>query len=486
MKKIIAITLLLTLVLTLCACGKEEKTTDSTGGNGIDGVLSIGYSRMDITPTEAVPLAGYGNTSQRVSSGFLDYLMTTCVAYTGPDGTTVLQYQNDLISSSDSWIASLKKEISYATDVPVDNIIIAATHTHSAPDVYNSEFDSIARYLTKLSKTMVECGKAAMADRKPATSMKIGSITLPVNTLNFIRHYNLDDGTVAGDNFGIFTGNTILSHTHDADSVMQVVRLDREDGETVALINWQAHPHRANGNGKEVYYSMTSDIVGALRDKMEKELGCKVAYYTGASGNINSHSKVTAENITDDYKEQGEALADYAIQCYNENLTDAELGDVKILKKTYTGTVNHTEDDKVAAAQIVKQEWETNNNFTKATELARQYGLNSPYHASGIISKAALGATYDVNMWVYTIGDLAFATAPYEMFDENGVTIKEGSPYEATFVITCCNGALGYIPSVEGYTNNCYGANTGKFISGTGEILADEYVALLEELYNAK
>ena len=117
--------------------------------------------------------------------------------------------------------------------------------------------------------------------------------------------------------------------------------------------------------------------------------------------------------------------------------------------------------------------------------MAKQLGLNSYHHANGIITKAELDETYDVEMWAYTIGDLAFVTAPYEMFDESGAAIKEGSPYKATFVITCCNGAIGYIPSIEGYTNNCYGANTGKFIPGTGEILASEYVALLTELKNS-
>ena len=30
-------------------------------------LMKIGYARIDITPTEPVPLAGYGNTSRRIS-----------------------------------------------------------------------------------------------------------------------------------------------------------------------------------------------------------------------------------------------------------------------------------------------------------------------------------------------------------------------------------------------------------------------------------
>jgi len=482
MKKVIAVLLLLALALTICACGKEEVVSETTGGNSQGGVLSIGYSRVDITPKEDLPLGGYGDSELRMSRGYLDYLTATCIAYTGADGTTVLQFQTDLLGSYAGWFEKIKLSIKRETGIAVENIMIAATHTHSGPDVGLTQYESVARYKIQLSDAMVECAKEALADRKAAAGMKMGSITLPVNTMNFIRHYKLSNKTVAGDNFGDFSGGSILGHTHDADSVMQVVKLERQDGDPIVLVNWQAHPHRANGQNREVYYSMTSDIVGAMRDKFEKETGCKFAYYTGASGNINSHSNITKENITKNYEEQGKALADYAIQCYNESLTEAALGDVKIQMKVYTGTVNHTEDGKLEAAYKVRNEWIASKNMEAVARLAKQLGLNSYHHANAIITKAGLEDTLDVKMWAYTIGDLAFVTAPYEMFDESGAYIKEHSPYKATFVVTCCNDVLGYIPSIEGYNNNCYGANTGKFVPGTGEILADEYVNLLKDL----
>ena len=52
-----------------------------------------------------------------------------------------------------------------------------------------------------------------------------------------------------------------------------------------------------------------------------------------------------------------------------------------------------------------------------------------------------------------------------------------------TIVITMCNGHLGYIPSELGYSYNSYGANTGKFVSGTAEQLAEQYISMLNGLY---
>ena len=89
-------------------------------------------------------------------------------------------------------------------------------------------------------------------------------------------------------------------------------------------------------------------------------------------------------------------------------------------------------------------------------------------------------------MYAFSVGELGFVTAPYEMFDTQGVTIKEESPFPATFVITCCNDGLGYIPSMEGFNNNTYEANNGKFMPGTGEALAEEYVKMLQSLYETK
>ncbi len=484
MKKLIAIVLLLVMVLTLCACNKESGGNDD-GGNAADpltGVFSMGYSRVNITPDYSVPLGGYGNTSERMSNGFYSYLFATCVVFSDESGNTVMIFQNDLSGCNKGVMDPIKEEISKETGIPVGNIMVAGTHTHSAPDMGNTAESSIMTYRQDVKKWMIQAAKEAMADRAEVTKLTTGRIQLPANTLNFIRHYVTEAGTVKGDNFGDLDTSTIVAHVRDADADMQVIRFERKDTKAVSMINWQTHPHRGGGSKN---LNMTADLVGAFRDKYEKNTGDLFVYYTGASGNINPSSRISDENVTSDFKEQGEALADYAIQCFNENMTESSLGKVQMMPYTFSGEVNHTEDYKVGYAQTVNLEWTTNNNFTAAVKLANQYGINSPYHAAGIISKAQLGKTYDVEMYAFCIGDaVGFVTAPYEMYSEQGEYIKEYSPFEHTVVITCCNNGIGYIPSVEGYDNNSYGANTGKFVSGTGELLAEQYVAMLKELYD--
>ncbi len=483
MKKLIAIALLLAMTLTLCACGEDKKEDNDSAKNSLDGIYSLGYARVNITPQQyAVPLAGYGNTQNRMSQGLLSYLYTTCIAMTDAEGDTVLLFQNDLEGTYADVIDPIRATIADKVGVPVENVIVAATHTHSAPDYVNNKVDTVATFCSDLQKWMVQAAEEAMTDRKEITGLSSGSIQIPANTLNFTRHYTTEAGIVKGDNFGDLVDSPYTGHVRDADSELQIVRFLRKDADPISILNWQTHPHRTGGGTK---YDMSADLVGALQEKYTKNTGDLTIYFTGASGNINPSSRISSENITADFKEQGEALADYAIQCFKENLTEQSVGDIQIQNYTFVGTVNHTEDDKLDYAKEVQLEWTTNNDFTAAVKLANQYGINSPYHANGIINKAKLGATYEVNICAISIGKaVGFVTAPYEMYSEQGEYIKEESPFASTVVVTMCNGHLGYIPSELGYSYNSYGANTGKFISGTAELLAEQYVSMLNTLYN--
>ena len=65
--------------------------------------LRVGYARTDITPTEPVPLRGYGNASHRMSERVLSPLCATCLAVTDGRGETVLIYALDLCECTLPW-----------------------------------------------------------------------------------------------------------------------------------------------------------------------------------------------------------------------------------------------------------------------------------------------------------------------------------------------------------------------------------------------
>jgi len=402
------------------------------------GDIRVGFGRVDISPDFSVPLRGYGDSATRLSTGIADRIYTTCIAFTDSDGDTILLFHNDLATSETEITALAKADIAAETGVPVSNIMVTATHTHHAPDIAMDTTDtsidasvrsSVTRYRSLLRGWMVDAAVAALADRK-AAQMKIS--TVETQNMNFIRHYIMNDGTVAGDNFGDHTSG-YAAHVTEPDREMQLVKFTRSSGKDIVLANFQTHPHRA---GRTIYNKVSSDIVGVMRTNVESQLNCKFAYFTGASGNVNPSSKLTDENITADYVEQGEALADYAVGAV---YTAAQTGELEIMGDVYAAAAKGS----------------ANNNI--------------PLEA-----------------YAFSIGDVAFVTAPYEMFSINGAQIKAGSPFDMTFVATCANAANGYIPSYEGFSypsGTSYGGSRTQYARGTGEEMVERYLLMLEGLY---
>jgi hypothetical protein len=343
----------------------------------------VGFGRTCITPTESVPLAGYGNTSRRMSARILSDLFSTCVAFRDGEGSTVLLFHNDLIKSLGDITAQARRMISSATGIPFERIYISAPHPHSTPDMTNTAIPSIQRYIPWVQKKMVEAATLALEDLKPA---RMFTGTTQTKGLNFVRHYVLESGGIKGDNYGDLDDSPIVGHTSEADPTMQLVRFSREGGKDVFLVNWQTHPHRAGGAAKP---DVTADIVGSMREKMESQLDCLMAYFSGGSGNINPKSRIPEENITADYLEQGYALADCALAAV-PFMQEAALGKLRACQVLYPSKVNHTQDHLLEAAQKIVQDWKETNDHLAALKAGVPYGIHSPYHAGCIILKAAL------------------------------------------------------------------------------------------------
>ena len=90
----------------------------------------------------------------------------------------------------------------------------------------------------------------------------------------------------------------------------------------------------------------------------------------------------------------------------------------------------------------------------------------------------------DIPISAVSMGDVGFVSAPYEMFDANGVQIKEGSNFKMTFVCAYANGDYGYIPSSLAHSHGGYEVFSCCFVQGTGEALADKMISMLNELQN--
>ena len=436
--------------------------------------IKLGYARTDITPAESVPLAGFGNSSVRMHTNVMDPLYATCLAFSDEDGETALIYTMDLCGFYNAFADHIRDGLCEATGVRADRILASCTHNHSSPDLSNAEEDSIPRYIEYLKDQMIAAAQAALADRKPAKA-QIGRIH--TQGMNFVRRYVLQDGTYCGDNYGHPKESPYACHESYVDNCLQLMKFTRVGGKDVVIANFQMHPHRLGGYRDP---NVTADVVGAFRAAYEAQADCCFAYFTGGSGNVNGQSRIKQEEVVFDHISHGKRLADYAMQV---SFHAAKLGKLKSAFKNHRAPINHDDDHLLPQAEEICKVWTETKDKLLCKPLLDKYGFNSVYRATALKSRVTMGEYMDIPLWSVSMGDIAFAAAPYEMFDTSGQLIKDASPFRMTFIMTLTNeGGYGYMPSRLAFAHGGYSVDTCRFYPGIAEALAQSHIDLLESM----
>ena len=466
-KRLLALCLCGAMAIGLLACGGGE----SAPAEEAKPVLMAGFGQEDITPTGSVPMGGYGKSSQRMSEGVAYPLYATCIAFQYGE-EKVLLFTQDLINSQ--WADTVRPMISNATGVPQDRIMICATHTHHTPDQGSSD-SSIKSYRQLYLTSMIKAAQNALDDCAPAT-LYLGETK--TQGLNFVRHYQLSDGTYGGDNFGDFNANTILGHATVGDPQMVVLRIDRQEKKSITLVNWQAHPCKTEGGSKNRLIS--PDFITAFRTYYENISGNHFAYFTGAAGNQNLSTRIPSEDNKLDFWQLGDKLANIAYEVA-QNAQPLQGEGIKTITENHVFAMNHAKEDMLAEAQEVVDYW-MGVSTSEANVLARKYGFSSVYEASAIRSRPGRPATSTYEINAMNIGGFSLVTVPYEMFSGPALYVKENSPFENTMIFSCANGSNGYFPMEEAYDYRSYEGTTARFARGCAEDSAQALVKLLEQV----
>ena len=451
--------------------------------------MLVGYARVDITPEEYTNLAGNGLDHKRMCDKVLERIYGTCVAMTDAQGETILYCPVDLLHTTNPAGDALRTAISEATGVPVGRVMTAASHSHSGPSL-RLGLEKCALWFEYLKRQMVKCAVEAMADRKEA-EIFVGQRQVPHMT--FVRHYHMNDGTVAGPNSGSFASG-VKAHLTDPDEQLQVIRFVRQDARDVVLVNWQCH---ATISGGIDGYALCGDYIFHMRNHLEGLTGTYFAFSQGAAGNLVPTGRIKGENIKFLNKEEkevslgndpsryGRAMAEHVAACLQENMQPAEGGPVGATSMVFEGKIDHSDDHLAEAAAAALEEyhkWPYDERFEALKQTLIPAGFNSHLHAGGIINRSKMGENYSMEIWALRVGELGFISAPYEMFCSNGMYIKQNSPFKMTFVVSCSNDYNAYMADDMAYDYDIYEINTRRFCRGVAEQLAENFVQMLREL----
>jgi hypothetical protein len=83
---------------------------------------------------------------------------------------------------------------------------------------------------------------------------------------------------------------------------------------------------------------------------------------------------------------------------------------------------------------------------------------------------------------VFAIGDVGFANAPHELFSDTGIAIRQGSPFDMTFVLGYSNQSNGYVPIERAYDYGAYEVACTDYARGSAEELAQVFTAQWQNL----
>lgn len=473
MKKTIALILTAVLVLSLCACG---------GAGGKDQALQVGFDRQSITPTETgAPIAG-GDSSARPSDGFLDEVCVTCIALS-KGGETYLVFTCDFMVIYDKVLDPVKLVISEDTGIPKENMLFNCTHTHSGVDINSSKWDGVGAYRELFSRRSLKAAQKALEDLSPAT-ISYGSTQ--TEGMTFVRHYRMNDGTTCGNGHGS-SASGYKEHMYEADQELQLIKFTREaeDKKDIIIASFPSHATTVNGTNRT---TLSACYPGAFRAAVERDAGVHCAFFQGASGDQVPTSHIEELNAVypKNHKTHGEKLAEYALSVEFTPMDDSAL----VFKRwEYTGKAmkEGMEDPELMAhaAEVAALSNQLGSSHTQVAALVKQYGFYNVYEATGLVSRSKAPEERTMKLVVMQLGsEVSMVFAPYEMFGMHGTYIKEHSPYEMDFIVTCSENYEGYFPHIEGCEEGFYEYDVTKYERGTGEKLAELYAQTLTEIKN--
>lgn len=445
-------------------------------------MIKVGFSRVDITPEKFGPMGGFGNDTRRITTNIFDRVFGTCVAISDIENSTVLLYTLDLVGVSAVRAETYRQAITAATGIPGDKIMVAGTHTHSGPSV-NGDSPVVDAYHDDVAKWLAKAAKEALEDRAPAT-IAVGSGI--AERMSFDRHYLNKAGEFIGSGHG-YPQSEVAAHVSEPDWQLQLIRFIREDARDILLMNFQAHVTFVGGPEDDT--NLSADYVGVCRDQVEGRTGCRFAFFQGACGNLTPNSNVAGENRYDQtlnprmrYIPYGKILADEVLKVL-ENMHPIQAGPIRTQQVLFAAPVDHSEDHRLAEANLAWDQFYEWSPEERKKQM-KKFGFNGRLHAGAIRNRARLGATENMELNAITIGDLGFATVPYEMFCSNGKFIKENSPCKMTFVLGYCNGMFAYLADEQlfQYGDDAYEVYNRRYPRGTAEKIASTHVEMLKEL----
>ncbi len=440
------------------------------------GELRVGAAAVKITPPVGAPMAGYYHA--REAEGVHDDLYAKAVVLE-QDGTQAALVALDLIGTTRWMVEESRAEIEKTTGLRGDHVMVSATHAHTGPvlrdpgsrrsEKLGGESDLAAQYMATLPTLIAQSVARAEAALEPA---RVSVATGRAETLAFNRRFHMKDGTV-GWNPGKRNPN-IVEPAGPIDPAVPVAYFESAGGKPIATyVNYAMHLDTVGGLEFSADYPYT--LSRALAEVKGPDM---VTVFTiGTAGDIN-HIDVNWANPQKGHAEAariGTILAGEVLRAFRQ-LKPVAAAPLRCRREIVQLPLPALEPGAVEKARAVADR--VGNGKSEPPKFLEQV------EAFKVLDVAARkGKPQEVEVQVIVLGDeLAWVSLPGEVFVELGLALKERSPFPNTIIAELANGAIGYIPTRRAYAQGNYEVVSARCAEGSGELLVDTALKLLNEL----
>ena len=491
--------------------------------------IKIGWSEKSIIPEGAkVSLAGqfYERVSDQVESPLT---VTAFAVESGNDAFVICSC--DLVSTSYQLLCSVRERVEGKISLPTDKIIVGAIHTHTAPayarrsDTFGGGLKCLQRFTPEgvkyeeLAKTDAEDifrdeeAHSYIADRIAEAVIEawnkkdegMYAEAFGRAAVGMCRRVCYDDGSAKmwGDtnkaNFTALEGGN--------DSGIEILFTYDKNKKLTGVVANVACPAQV----LEHRNFISSDYWGKVKENLRKEYGEDI-YVLGlisAAGDqcprdmirwVEPESPINDPNIERDYviertadpsmfdvsgcKKAARRISDeikYAFEEVTSYVDEAEL-----IHKTFKIDMpvrRVTIEEKDKAEEAIK------NFFEKHQTGTINFNDNAKLHIhSGILARFEDQETKNIDeieVHIIRLGNIAFATNPYELFLDYGNQMRARSKAKQTFLIQLCCGSKGYLPTEKAEKGSHYSAYVSSGVTGHvgGDLLVRKTISEVNKLF---
>ncbi len=396
--------------------------------------FKAGAAMRVITPEKLIPISGGMGTPVMPDGKQGELTVRALVLEKGQTRIAIVSIDNL------GWPAYLgDRSRKLIRDIPPENILIGATHTHSAPDAYafpdeNGNTGADLKYLDWCVVQIADAVNEAITNLEPA-SLK----------------------TAVGEAKGKIAYNYYAPQLYDPRcGIIQVMSTsEKSRKKTIAtLVNYAIHPEILGTKRK----LMSPDLCGPLYDRIESAAGGLALFMNSAQGGM-----VTADNRAG---ETADEMNDWA-ECIRIGSLLAD----EALRIIEPAPVQENPDIHCAAKTIKLP--------VESPEMLNVF-RNSPLTDK---SKSVDFSTVSTQINLLNIGKAQALTIPGEALPNIGYYLKRHMKSSQPFLFGLTNDAFGYILTKEDYDS----FDRYKYITRTslgemtGEIYEKEALKMIEE-----